>query len=67
MIAATLAMAGAVALAQTPARRHSAHRAPAGMTSARGHQGRRHHGHATFVERQQGTGTVVEFTLTCRA
>jgi Cu-Zn family superoxide dismutase len=68
MIAATLAMAGAVALAQTPAPAPQTPAKPAsgaGVTQAHADiKGEGITGRATFVERQQGTGKVVEITLT---
>ncbi len=61
MIAAVLGMAGAVALAQTPAKPASG----AGVTQAHADiKGEGITGRATFVERQQGTGKIVEITLT---
>ena len=61
MIAAVLGMAGAVALAQTPATPASG----AGVTQAHADiKGEGITGRATFVERQQGTGKIVEITLT---
>jgi Cu-Zn family superoxide dismutase len=61
MIAAVLGMAGAVVLAQTPAKPASG----AGVTQAHADiKGEGITGRATFVERQQGTGKIVEITLT---
>jgi superoxide dismutase, Cu-Zn family len=77
MIAAALGMAGAVVLAQTPAPAPAQTPAPApaqtpakpatgaGVTQAHADiKGEGITGRATFVERKQGTGKIVEITLT---
>jgi Cu-Zn family superoxide dismutase len=65
IIAAALGVTGAVALAQAPPAKPAATKASAAIVQAHADiKGEGITGRATFVERQQGTGKIVEITLT---